>query len=50
MTDAKGEYTAPSVPTGTYTVAAEMQGFKTSTTGSGPAVAAAAMLRVDARG
>ena len=28
VTDTKGEYTAPSVPTGTYTVAAEMQGFK----------------------
>jgi hypothetical protein len=28
MTDSKGEYTAPSIPTGTYTVTAEMTGFK----------------------
>ncbi len=28
VTDAKGEYTAPQVPTGTYTVSAEMSGFK----------------------
>jgi hypothetical protein len=28
VTDSKGEYSAPSVPTGTYTVTAEMQGFK----------------------
>jgi Carboxypeptidase regulatory-like domain len=28
-TDAKGEYTAPSVPTGTYTVTGELTGFKT---------------------
>ena len=29
-TDAIGEYTAPSIPTGTYTVLAEMDGFKTT--------------------
>jgi hypothetical protein len=29
ITDAKGEYTAPSVPTGTYTVTGELTGFKT---------------------
>src|SRR6266542_2384935 len=28
LTDAKGEYTAPSLPTGTYTVSAEISGFK----------------------
>jgi hypothetical protein len=28
VSDAKGEFTAPSIPTGTYTVNAEMQGFK----------------------
>jgi hypothetical protein len=28
VSDAKGEFTAPSIPTGTYTVTAEMQGFK----------------------
>jgi hypothetical protein len=28
VTDPKGEYTAPQVPTGTYTVSAEMSGFK----------------------
>src|SRR5262245_60261152 len=28
LTDSKGEYTAPSIPTGTYTVTAEMTGFK----------------------
>src|SRR5688572_32504067 len=31
VSDAKGEYTAPSIPTGTYTVTAEMQGFKKAT-------------------
>ena len=30
-TDANGEYTAPSLPTGTYTVIAEISGFKTVT-------------------
>ena len=30
-TDAKGEYTAPSLPTGTYRVSAELAGFKTAT-------------------
>src|SRR5262245_20366923 len=29
ITDSQGEYTAPSVPTGTYTVTAELTGFKT---------------------
>jgi Carboxypeptidase regulatory-like domain/TonB dependent receptor len=29
ITDSKGEYTAPSVPTGTYTVTGELTGFKT---------------------
>jgi Carboxypeptidase regulatory-like domain/TonB dependent receptor len=29
VTDSKGEYTAPSVPTGTYTVTGELTGFKT---------------------
>ncbi|MET0554607.1 MAG: carboxypeptidase-like regulatory domain-containing protein, partial [Vicinamibacteria bacterium] len=28
VSDGKGEFTAPSIPTGTYTVTAEMQGFK----------------------
>ncbi len=28
VTDAKGEYTAPSLPTGSYTVSAEIAGFK----------------------
>ena len=28
VTDAHGEYTAPSIPTGTYTVTAEITGFK----------------------
>jgi hypothetical protein len=28
VTDAHGEYTAPSIPTGTYTVSAEITGFK----------------------
>jgi hypothetical protein len=28
VTDAQGEFTAPSVPTGTYTVTAELSGFK----------------------
>src|SRR5437867_7767828 len=28
LTDSKGEYTAPSLPTGTYTVSAEISGFK----------------------
>ena len=31
VTDASGEYTAPSVPTGRYTVLAEIQGFKALT-------------------
>ncbi len=31
ITDAKGEYTAPSIPTGTYTVTGELTGFKTMT-------------------
>src|SRR5688572_33021727 len=31
VSDIKGEYTAPSIPTGTYTVTCEMQGFKKST-------------------
>jgi hypothetical protein len=31
LTDAKGEYTAPSIPTGTYTVTGELTGFKTVT-------------------
>lgn len=30
-TDSAGEYTAPSLPTGTYSVTAELQGFKTVT-------------------
>ena len=30
-TDANGEYTAPSLPTGTYSVKAELSGFKTAT-------------------
>ena len=30
-TDSAGEYTAPSLPTGTYTVTAELPGFKTAT-------------------
>ena len=29
VTDAAGEYTAPSLPTGRYTVTAELSGFKT---------------------
>src|SRR5688572_12783217 len=28
VSDSKGEFTAPSIPTGTYTASAEMQGFK----------------------
>jgi len=32
VTDANGEYTAPSLPTGRYTVKAELSGFKTVTT------------------
>jgi Carboxypeptidase regulatory-like domain len=32
ITDANGEYTAPSLPTGKYTVKAELSGFKTVTT------------------
>ncbi len=31
ITDSKGEYTAPSIPTGTYSVTAELTGFKTVT-------------------
>ena len=31
VTDEAGEYTAPQIPTGTYTVAAELSGFKKST-------------------
>lgn len=31
VTDANGEYTAPSIPTGTYTVNAELTGFKSVT-------------------
>ena len=31
VTDASGEYTAPSLPTGHYTVLAELQGFKALT-------------------
>jgi hypothetical protein len=31
VTDAAGEYSAPSLPTGKYTVTAEIQGFKTVT-------------------
>ena len=33
VSDVKGEYTAPSIPTGTYTVTCEMQGFKKVTIG-----------------
>src|SRR5271154_2055567 len=29
ITDSKGEYTAPSIPTGTYTITGELTGFKT---------------------
>jgi hypothetical protein len=32
ITDSNGEYTAPSLPTGKYTVKAELSGFKTVTT------------------
>ena len=32
VTDGNGEYTAPSLPTGTYTVGAELTGFKTRPT------------------
>jgi hypothetical protein len=32
VADTNGEYTAPSLPTGKYTVAAELSGFKTITT------------------
>ena len=31
VTDANGEYTAPSLPTGTYSLKAELSGFKTVT-------------------
>jgi len=31
VTDTNGEYTAPSLPTGTYSVKAELSGFKTVT-------------------
>jgi hypothetical protein len=31
VTDANGEYTAPSIPTGTYTIKAELSGFKSVT-------------------
>jgi hypothetical protein len=31
LSDSKGEYNAPSIPTGTYTVTAELTGFKTVT-------------------
>ena len=31
ITDSKGEYAAPSIPTGTYTVTGELTGFKTVT-------------------
>ena len=31
VTDANGEYTAPSLPTGTYALKAELSGFKTAT-------------------
>ena len=34
VTDAAGEYTAPSLPTGKYTVVAELSGFKTTTVGN----------------
>ncbi len=46
VTDSNGEYTAPSIPTGTYRVAAELQGFK-STTLEGIRVGVDQRIRMD---
>jgi hypothetical protein len=48
VTDANGEYTAPSVPTGTYKVNVELQGFKTVLL-EGVTVSVDQRVRVDAR-
>ncbi|BCS32203.1 hypothetical protein TBR22_A14130 [Luteitalea sp. TBR-22] len=48
VTDANGEYTAPSVPTGTYKVNVELQGFKTVLL-EGITVSVDQRVRVDAR-
>jgi len=45
-TDANGEYTAPSLPTGIYTIVVEMEGFKTAAL-SGVEVGVDQRLKVD---
>jgi hypothetical protein len=46
VTDANGEYNAPQVPTGSYTVSAELSGFKTSAT-TGIRVGVDQRVRID---